>query len=430
VTLQGARHDAGDSGVGPTGRRRTAEGTLVVMSKGEELDLPKGLRCDLDALGPVRLGGRVHAGVNYDVYQIEAGGRALCLKVPAERSGPQAFGARRMVGSVSTVWSLICEGGTVRPADVDAWRDAGRDGSRPYASAEELLVAEGERLRATAGRWNHESLGLWRGDVGERRRALGLVTAWLPGAPLAQLSRASRRYLLPHMMPALWDALAVAPHGDLHGGNIMVSPDLGRFALIDPGAMVVHDLGEDGAASSVVCLTFVTDAEAYPILPPYYVATRRLSEGGVLRDFWHDFVQSMTLSDHAPPFRHGRHTVGHQVGTSGGRFLKAEAPPAGEPHAADLLAAGVMYYRALTDAHPFAYRGMRTPAWLGVKSYDDQVTGSLSAGVLVERGPVPPSAIDPSVTPAEDALALALLDLRVTGRDELVALSSRAVSGP
>ena len=46
-----------------------------------------------------------------------------------------------------------------------------------------------------------------------------------------------------------------------------------------------------------------------------------------------------------------------------------------EPHIADLMAAGVMYYRMLVDRHPYYEGSFTEPAWLGGMTQDTHVTG-------------------------------------------------------
>lgn len=111
--------------------------------------------------------------------------------------------------------------------------------------------------------------------------------------------------------------------------------------------------------------------------------------------------------------------MAHHVSPNAGRFLTS-APQAGDPHPADLLAIGILYYRVLTGTHPFG-EGLAIPAWVGATSRDDAVDGVAGTAARLARGVEPPRSLA-SVRPGEEALALALLDLQVQGRARLMDL--------
>jgi hypothetical protein len=375
--------------------------------------------------GPIRVVRQVHRGSIFDVHAIERDGQRLALKVPAEPSETGAwsagpFRATRILGGVSTLWSVMSFAGS-RGDLALRWNEP----EDPVRTAEALLEDEARRLRGVGTRWNHTAIDLVRCDVGARRGLLGLVMPWQEGTPLAALPREAQRRLLPRMMPSLWDALSAGLHGDLHGSNILVAPSHDRFALLDPGAMLLQHHPEHMASAGADALTFVSNAEAYPILPPYSI-TPPLREGGSLRAHWESFVKSLTLFDVAPPFAAGESTIGCAVSRWAGRFLVDLPLARSEPHPADLLAVGIVYHLALTGVHPFYEEGFVYPAWASLECVDNRVSGAEVANARLARGAAPPSARDPSIRPAEDALALALLDLRVTTREQVIELAARA----
>ncbi len=381
---------------------------------------------DLGDAGTARVVERAYAGRCFDVYRLEAAGRSFALKVRAESpaaDGP-SYLAVRTLGGVSTVWNVACDAG--HPVGETAGRRE-FDAEWQPADADALLADEAQRLRAAGSAWGHHEVRLSRGDLPARPDLLGLVTSWQPGRPLVTLERAERRHFLADALPALWDALAIALHGDLHGSNVMVTPDGAGFSLIDAGAQVQRHRGSTGPSSGADGLTFVTTAEAYPILPPYYCPDRPLAARGTLLEHWRSFVRSLTLSDQCPPFRAGANVVGHAVSTRSGRFLVRRAGPDGGPHPADLLALGILYYEALAGTHPFG--GLAIPAWADLTSLDDRVEGSPFTAAWLAHGVMPPSRVDPAVAPAEDALALALLDLQVPTRERLVELAEAVRRG-
>lgn len=375
----------------------------------------------------MRLLRQIHEGRRFDVFEVQMDDRRLALKVPARPIGPgyehagAVFHATRILGGVSTVWNVMAYAGSRGPT----WHNHDRE-KDPTAIAEAFLEDEARRLRAVGPHWNHTALDLIRCDMSPCEGLLGLIMPWQTGNPLAALPRATQRRLLPRMMLSLWDALSAGLHGDLHGDNVLVSPTEDRFALIDPGAILLHHGGEDGASSGSDHLTFVTNADTYPVLPPYS-QTPPLRQGSLLTH-WESFLRSLTLFDFAPPFKAGEHTIGVAVSRWSGRFLIDVPAPRGEPHPADLLAVGVLYYRALTGAHPFYDDAFTKPAWTGVACVDNHITGDEGATHRLARGALRPSALDPTVHPAEDALALALVHLNVPVRARLLELSAAAAA--
>ncbi|AKT41187.1 hypothetical protein [Chondromyces crocatus] len=373
----------------------------------------------------------IHAGTHFDVHEVEVGGRKLALKVPSDRAMPSGPGhenlflASRVLGGATTDWDVRCHGGSLTRLMAD---NEVADVEDAEGVGELLLRDEIRRLHAAAASWNHAALGLIRCEVGGRRGLPGLLMPLLEGAPLGSLPLPAQRRLLPRMIPALWDAIATVLHGDVEASNLLVAPVEDRFALIDPGALVLRHLPERGASRGSDVLTFITNVDTYPVLPPYAI-TPPLGEGATLRDHWHSFRESMTRSDFAPPFKVGTTDAGRWTSTRAGRFLVDVAVERGEPHPADLLAVGVMYYRALTGVHPLYEDELSRPGWLNLVSVDDALSGGEAMTARLDRGLRPPSSIDASVTPAEEALALALLDLQVPSQGHLRALCEGATAG-
>lgn len=381
------------------------------------------MNCTLGGYGAGRVVGMVHEGQRFDVLAVESEGRRLALKVPApprarREEGATTLHAVRELGGVSTTWNVICEAGTTNAGDLLARHEI-------EVTPEDLLLDELRRLGEAAPHWNHSALGLFRCELGARGEVPGLLMPWHPGPTLAAFPRRERRRLLPRMMPSLWDALAAGLHGDMHGSNLIIAPAEDRFSLIDPGALVLHHLPKYMASSGSDVLTFISNAEMYPVLPPYAI-TMPLSAGGGLRDHWESFVRSMTLSDLARPLQVTEHVILHAVSAAAGRFLMQLPRPRGEPHASDLLAAGLLYYQALTGTHPLYDAVFTKPAWVELSCVDDRMHGAKRGSERLSRGITAPSRLDPSVQPAEDALAMALLDLRVPDRDRLQELSAAA----
>lgn len=352
-------------------------------------------------LGRVMVEACVHAGALFDVYRVRQGERLFALKTPrptADRSAP-GLASASYLGIETSIW-------------------CGGSGFAPVLPGEELpallLAVEAERIRRTGGAWNHrvECLGAWdgvytlarHGELHGRFRP-ALVTDWHAGASLATVDPETRRQLVTRMLPALWDALARAPHGDLVAANLVVDPDAGRFALIDPGVLLSSPRSGHHFVDDLVY--FTTTAEAYPFLTPF-----ALGPGHA------------TLAEQAGGWRTGPF--------AGGAALESADPltwtPRATPSDPDLLATGILYYQALCGQHPFFDEAFLEPAWVGEFGEGTPTHEGLAAAkARLERPVLPPSALADDVSPAEDELALALLDLRVRDRETLVACVRRAM---
>lgn len=376
---------------------------------------------DLGADGVAVTAGRVHAGRMFDVFLLDGGDRLFALKVPAlQPAEPPLFLASRTLGGVSTVWNVICVAGN--PRHVLAGDPHGP--WVPQVTGEDLLDDEAARLEGAGKSWNQGFVLRRRPNEQDESSVPALVTTWHYGVPLESIPRDQQSFLLPFLLLQLWNAVSDALHGDLNGANILVSPDKRRVTLIDPGAQVLSRRGAVGPTNGADALTFVTTPKYYPVLPPYLQPAEPLSAGLTLREHWEGFVLSMTLSEQACSFPAGENVRGWVVTRDGGRFLTRRATPGGGPHPADALALGILYYEALTGHSPFGMS--ESPAWVGPAAIDDRLEGCEGIPETLANGVIPPSAINPTVKPAEDTLALALLDLQVASADHLLDLALTA----
>ncbi|MEZ4449698.1 MAG: hypothetical protein R3B09_09470 [Nannocystaceae bacterium] len=337
-------------------------------------------------------------------------GGPRCLKAAIGATSMGLFEAERLGGWVSTSWDLRCTLGAPRGV---AW-----------LSPRAMLESEAERIAATRGTWNHAVHGLVAAEI-EGERAPALLMEWHEGDRLGALAPALQRALLPRMLPSLWRALAAARHGDLHPDNLILSPGRERFHLIDPGALVGHTRREEPGYERR--LGFVTNAEHYPILPPYYAPDLRLARGDGLRGHWERYKASVSLSRFAPAIPTAyANVMMRAVDPARGDFTADPLAPIEEPCPADLLALGVLYYRLLTGAP--AFPELAAPGWSGLSSIDDRIFGAEGVEAALDRGVLPPRALAADVTAAEERLALALLDLQVPSREALHDLAVAAAA--
>lgn len=356
----------------------------------------------VEPLGTVRVTAWLHRGALFDVLQAEHQGRAVCLKTPSlspSARGEEVFAS--LTHSDETNVFITSAGGTA----VIAAREA---------LLGQLLTLEAQRIRDTAGAWNHQviALGVW--DPEPERSHLGLddllreearfrpvlVTPLHPGCTFGQLDRGLQRKLFPRMLPALWDALTAAPHGDLSPENLVCDLAGGRFVLIDPGVVMRSLRPRRGPGLDEEVTVTTTNAEHYPVLSPAFDLLLGQPTGEI-----------PTLGAIIMPWRPRRE---------------------GQPAASDLQAAGILYHRLLTGRHPLygTLPGweVHQPLWVG--SFSDRPTRGANdprRGVLDRPGGfAPPSRLQPDVSRPEDALCKALLDLQVESRGALLDLARAA----
>jgi hypothetical protein len=378
----------------------------------------------ISPFGPVAVTTPLHVGLAFEVWEVERGGARFCVKTPSRAGGAGGFASRAM-GIATSLW-----GGSTRPGveDVTAHQGLG----------ELLLALEAEAIRQSAGAWNHEvtALGAWDGPddawhlsygpSAPPRWRMALVTPRHPGADFGALAPERQRRLLPRMLPALWEALTRAPHGDLSPANIVVSPDERRFVLIDPGVVLRSHSSRPGAAGGSMddACFFTTNAECYPFLPPTYCAPQG-AEAAPLEEHlallaWAVHNSSGPVIGTDRPLRGEELAV---VSALSGRPLFAGAPPSGpRPRVADLAALGVIYYRLLTGRHPLWLAAPGAPLWSG--GFGERLDSPLPAYLARPDAArfAPPCELAAGLSRAESDLALALLGNRVLGPEHLRAL--------
>jgi hypothetical protein len=320
----------------------------------------------------------VHEGAVFDVYR--AGDVALKVPKDATRTGISGVSASTSHNGSTLFLPWETHFGARAALDVDPL---------------ELLRSEHARICAAGDTWNHESLGLR-----ELEGKVGLATRWIDGEPLSRKPLAAQRGLWPAMLPALWDSLAAAPHGDVDPANLLLLADGQRFALIDPAPMVV--VTKDQGASRRVSLAFTTRAGAYPILPPYWDAR---VEAGMTRPSCVEALLRVLIDE-------------------------GDAAPGETPFVADWLAVGIQYYRMLGGRWPFGDEA--EPAWAGMRADVFRSSGAEPL-MLLALSTVPPPSIfaeeAADVRPAEDALALALVNLTISSREQLVGVVREVLVG-
>jgi serine/threonine protein kinase len=232
------------------------------------------------------------------------------------------------------------------------------------------------------------------------------------------------------MMPALWDALVAARHGDLSAENVLVDLERGRFVLIDPG-VCLWSLTSSGADDQHDWMdhrvAFTTTPASYPLLPPTYEAPGEGLEGlgldahlRVLGRLGGSFMVGPIIG--TAWFRPGDREIERAIVR---KTLELEGPPRSEdprPPAADLLAVGILCFRALTGRHPWPRLAER-PLWVGAfgEGAGDPWLAEQTAAVLEEGLPTPDGA-----TEAEADLCRALLGLEIRDREHLFTLARRA----
>ncbi len=318
----------------------------------------------------------------------------MCVKLPAiDSSAPSLYSMNH---------SLVVHS--------EAFSDAV---TQPFQAGSEvlgdLLEVEAGIIAATGKAWNHRSLGVGRvlaqhsgGGSDPREWSRALVLPRFDGFTLEAVEIGERALLFERMLPALWTALCASPHGDLNEANLIVGPDRSRFRLIDPG---VRKTGWWSAARTSWVLrdevwnaVFITTAANYPILFPVFSGddARRVAipsqdkdrdePNEVVRDLFHQdlfldpaeaqqalwarAIQAGQSGVPTPPANLFGLLEYHSAAFSSGAIgvQGTHRRPAAQPTSADLLALGIMYYRALTGAEAFLGQTalLDAPAWLGI----------------------------------------------------------------
>lgn len=365
-------------------------------------------RIEFAPLGVLEVERTLHAGALFDVVRVRQEERSWCLKLAQDASStttsaPPLY-SNRFFGVGTSIYAGVRKTGLEAvPAQASGWLD-------------QLLILEAERIRRSAGAWNHavSALGICDAPydpsaIGERwedpgpQRRVGLLMPEVPGATLASLEREEQRALLPRMLPALWDALAHSPHGDLSPDNVILSPQRERFALIDPGVCLTRE--RHGSLYSSTEWVGTCTPAAYPLFAPGYAG--ELGQRDLASELRHSLL-------HAPP------------------STCSNAARSGQPDVADLHALGVAYYAMLTGEHPLPEHRQH-PVWEAAygEGQGARSEGSHAARIEAQlaRGIVPPREHDGALSAAEQELALALLELRTPNRASLLRLASAVLRG-
>jgi hypothetical protein len=409
-------------------------------------------RCFLNPLGPAVVLEQVHYGVLFEVFRVQVGERIYAVKSP-RRAPPSE---KDIIGWVTTGYFF----------GASAWFIGGT-GQQSYSPSLwpwlsfALLCAEAEHVRSTGERWNHGvvTLGMWdEGDFAhlgcreqtppqrlDQRFRPALIMPWHEGQDLSALPLDEQRALFPLMLPALWDSLLAARHRDLSPSNLRLLPDGRRFVLLDPGVhLASYGTGKPRNDSKCDDLEFfITNARTYPLLPPN--APSCMIAGAQAREFWatgtpvepHELAAllacgSLVLRD-AQDFEGGRaetrtifpHDANRSVPpgwlkSAGDRVIPRPGPPP-----ADWLAVGVMYFEILTQRHPFYRDDFDVPGWCG-KLFEDwlcadrSVTSDPEFPRWAERCRDTLASVR-YLSDAERKLAMSLLSLSFTSREQLVA---------
>jgi hypothetical protein len=375
---------------------------------------------------------RLRAGSRYEIWAGELGDEQVCVKLPAVDS------------SVPSLYSMN--------HSLVVHSEAFSDGStHPFQPGGEvlgdLLEIEAGIIAATGKAWNHRTLGVgrvyaWHSDGGSdpREWSRALVLPRYAGFTLDTVETGQRASLFESMLPALWTALCASPHGDLNEANLIVDPDRSRFHMIDPGA---RKTGWCAAAPTSGVLrnemwhsVFITTAANYPILYPVFggddarhAAIASPFEKDLFLDptdprQWHPTVNT-------PPANLFALLELQAIALSAGCLgvQTRHRQPAAQPSAADLLALGIMYYRALTGAEAFLGPTalLDAPAWIGTHPEAGRagiVTPGPIAGTY-ERirhalpGWIESRVTDPGIPAAKQPLLRAMLALELHDIEQL-----------
>jgi hypothetical protein len=350
-----------------------------------------------------RLERRIATGALFEVYQaVLSDGRAVAIKIPAaqvDRGRTPMFGAYAEIifSRLHSVQGHVHRATLANPCDTTIQA--------------RLLAAEATRITASHPWWNHDVVYSGPAQLSRDKVVPALVTPWHNGHAFGALDRGTQREIFPKMIPALWRALAAAPHGDVHPGQFIVTAALDRFVLIDPGVeLFVDERHATGDGHSE--LSFLTNHEHYPVVPPYYASTFAAAHR---RRHFRSFIG--TSSGFEVPIGPHASAVGPVI---------PAVHDGSAPRVADLLALGVVYYRVLTGQHPFYDGQYRYPAWYDVTMCEGRTEPRPEALAMLAREVVAPRALAEDVTAGEEALCCAMLELSAVDRASLLRLSREA----
>jgi hypothetical protein len=355
------------------------------------------LYCQLPGTSPpkVLLTERLRAGARYEIWAGQLGDEQVCVKLPVvDSSAPSVYSMNH---------SLVVHS--------EAFSDGITQPFQPRGDVlGDLLEIEAGIIAAAGKAWNHRSLGVGRvlsqhshGGSDPREWSRALVLPRHDGVTLDTVEVGQRGRLFEAMLPALWTALCASPHGDLNETNLIVDPDRSRFHLIDPGVRktcwwaAAHTPGV--LRDEVWNAVFITTAANYPILYPVFGGddARRAA---IASPFEKDlFTDSATAQEYnlvraaaagqtaatTPPANLFGLLEGHAAVCSFGYLGVQPSHVAQQPNPADLLALGIMYYRALTGAEAFLGPTalLDTPAWIGTHPEAGRA-GSVKPGPIAE----------------------------------------------
>jgi hypothetical protein len=217
-----------------------------------------------------------------------------------------------------------------------------------------------------------------------------LVAPWCDGQSFASLAVAEQRRAFPRMLPALWRALAVCPHGDLKPDAFLLDP-AGFFRVLDPGVSIggPYQRRAQPGGLDFHSRLFTTNAAHYALALPEHgpKAPQLRACGGGLEHVLET-----------------QHTFG---------YLDAIARPSDphEPALADVLALGALYFQILTGESLATALELEAPLWTGFWSDSRHRPEPRHRDVLAR---LPRVLEDMRATPAERRFVTGLVMLEVT----------------